>query len=71
MVWVGDQTVGCCCSVFSCQLKPSPTLEQLEWVSSLGWLLLQHRLWFLLPHPPPMFSVLGISVFLMLDLPAR
>lgn len=65
--------MGCCCSMFSCQLKSSPMLEQLEWVSLLGWLLLQlqHQLWFLLPHPPPLFSVLDISVFLMPDLPAR
>lgn len=54
--------MGCCCSVFLCQLKPSPTLEQLEWASLMGWLLLQlpHQLWFLLPRPPPLVSVLDI-----------
>lgn len=71
--WVAGQAMGCCCLMSSCQLKPSPMLEQLERVSLMGWLWLQllHQLWFLLPHPPPLLSVLDISVFWTPDLPLR
>lgn len=67
IAWVGGQAMGCCCLAQCFHASWS----HLHWSNLSGFCSWMAFAAASVVVPPPLFSVLVMSVFLMLDLPAR